>query len=696
MEANWAAPDGNAFNHNHNPQNVINSSNAQYLGLSWLFPLPNHPPALTTVPGGLGVDTTPLIINGTIYAVTQFGQVFALNAANGNVLWTDILPLFLNSTVGRGAGALSLHLHQGEEAFTTKLFGGTPTLWISAPDHKVYAINALSGAYEMNFSYYDGVTTVAGNNPGSVYASLASNIQIDEKRGIMVTSMLSSSNANGARCFFRGWNILVDPPSLLWENYCTPPQPGSSIPVDPNWDLKQVNNMTGAFIFYPGPSANAGGYIPPTAAVNLKTLPAAQLNATLYNDWGYVQSAACAAFTGGASTGSTGAGWGAPWLLDQKTGLTIVNTGNRGPYNVACNPGPDLWASAVMALNDTNGEWIWGFQMSAHDTWDWDCAWWQALGNETVNGVTTQVVWKTCKTGYLVELNAGTGALIWAWTPPASIMPRCQYCYLLNPLDSAQMNLPYFNPSLADTLMYPSELAGFENDASYSPVLNYLFLASHNVPALMHYVPENFTNYGKTTGMTFVSSLRAIENSNTNTTIEAVDAATGQMVWSHFIPTQGFRGGITNSGNVVYLAMSSGELMMLNAQTGALIKNLFIGGPLNVLPSIGATASGTMQVILPITAGIVSWGNGVPGNIVALSLKNLPASTVTTTATATTTATTTVGTGATQTTTVATTITQAGASTGVDVNIVYGVAAVAVIFIIATGYLAMRGGKPAP
>jgi hypothetical protein len=166
------------------------------------------------------------------------------------------------------------------------------------------------------------------------------------------------------------------------------------------------------------------------------------------------------------------------------------------------------------------------------------------------------------------------------------------------------------------------------------------------------------------------------------------------MVWSHFIPTQGFRGGITNSGNVVYLAMSSGELIMLNAQTGALIKNLFIGGPLNVLPSIGATASGTMQVILPITAGIVSWGNGVPGNIVALTLQNLPPRAVT--ATSTTTATTTVGGGATSTTTLSTTITQAGASTGVDVNVVYGVAAVAVIFIIATGYLAMRGRKPAP
>src|SRR5216684_3933967 len=172
LQANWAAANGDAFNTDFNPQNLINSSNAQYLGLSWLFPLPTHPTALLSVSGGLGVDTSPLIINGTIYAVTQYGQVFALNAANGNVLWTDVLPLLPNSTAGLGAGNINLHLHQGEEAFTTKLFGNTPTFWISAPDHKAYAINALTGAYELNFSYFKGVKTVAGNNPVSVYASL--------------------------------------------------------------------------------------------------------------------------------------------------------------------------------------------------------------------------------------------------------------------------------------------------------------------------------------------------------------------------------------------------------------------------------------------------------------------------------------------------------------------------------------------
>ena len=147
-QANWAAADGNQFNQNYNPQNLINSSNAQNLALNWLFPLPTHPTALLSVSGGLGVDSAPMIINGTVYAITQYGQVFALNAANGNVLWTDVLPITANATAGvSGAVVLTLHLHDGAEQYSTKLFGGTPTLWFSTPDLKIWAINALNGKY---------------------------------------------------------------------------------------------------------------------------------------------------------------------------------------------------------------------------------------------------------------------------------------------------------------------------------------------------------------------------------------------------------------------------------------------------------------------------------------------------------------------------------------------------------------------
>ncbi len=774
LQANWAYPNGNNFGQDYNPQTVINSSNAQYLGLAWLFPLPAHPTALLSVSGGLGVDTALLIINGTVYSTGQDGVVIALNAANGNQIWKQTLPLETNSTTGMGDGGLSLHLHDGAEYYTTATIGSkitAPTYWIDAPDHVVWAMNAATGAYEMNFTDYGtclastvtnaqptqvggsvnaagnlvprtganaiaacGVTEIAGNNPATVYTTLATNILIDQAKGTMITSMLGSSSNKSARCFFEQWNIAVSPPTINWITYCSPPQPGSNIPVNPNWDAQQVNSMTGAQLFYPGPAYDNGGTIPGTAVVDLKTLSASVLNSTLYNDWGYVQSAHCASEDAGGSPGATGAGWGGEWLLGTgpTANLAFVNTGNKGPYNGDCQPGPDLWANSVLAVNQATGAWVWGFDTSSHDQWDWDCSWWQGLGNETVNGVAnTQVLWKTCKDGYLYELNAATGSLIWAYTPVQSIMARCPYCYILNPLNQSQMTEAFFNPSLATTLMYPSNSAGFENEPSYNPALNMIFTASQNVPSDTTYRQYNASNYGSGSGQGGVS-IAATAAALDNATIEGVNAATGAQVWDHFVTAEGYRGGVTSSGGVVFLTFSSGDILMLNALTGATIKDYYVGGPLNVIPSIGATAAGVMEVIFPITAGIVTWGTGVPGDIVALTLQNVPTvtstavSTTTATATSTTTATvstattvtvggSTVTVGAGQTATVtaqgvtstitgptttiaATTVTSTAtstSSTGVSSTTLYGVAAVAVIFIIATGYLAMRGRKPA-
>jgi outer membrane protein assembly factor BamB len=741
LQANWAAPDGNPFNQNFNPQTQINSSNAQYLGLSWLFPLPSLPPTLQSLSGGLGVGATPMIINGTIYAVTNFGQAFALNAANGNVIWSSLIPILPNSSLGHYvAASVRLHLHNGHVWFTTQLFNHTPTLWVAAGDNKVWAINALNGKFELNFSDFNGASTIAGNSPGAIQSGPGM-ILVDQNKGILISSEQSGTSPATGRCFYRGWNILVTPPQMMWESYCTPPQAGGSIPVDPNWAINQVNSMKGAQIFYPGPAYNAGGFIPGTAVVDLKTISAAQLNSTLYDDWGQVnQSPACKAVDGGLSTGSTAAGWGSPWLVGSgpTAGLAFVNTNNRDPYTSPCIPGPNLWSAAILAINETSGKWVWGFQAAAHEAWDYDCSWQQTMGTETVNGVSTQVIWKTCKNGYLYELNAQTGALIWAWSPPVSILPRCPGCFMYNPLNRTQMTSAFFNFNLQPALMYPSQFAAFENEGAYSPTLNYLFLASQNVPQLATYVAPNSTNYKTNSGIAFTPppGASALANNLDNSTIEAVNAATGQMVWSHYIPTEGFRGGLSTSGNVVFVALSSGDILMLNAQTGATIKDQFIGGPLNVLPSIGATANGQMEIIVPIFAGAVTWAVSVPGDIVALTLQNVPAagstSTVTTTATSTatttatttvggggstvtttatttatttvggggtvtTTATTTVGAGATVTTTVSgsatTTITAAGS--GVDTTTLYAVAAIAAIFIIATGYLAMRGRKPA-
>jgi len=124
---------------------------------------------------------------------------------------------------------------------------------------------------------------------------------------------------------------------------------------------------------------------------------------------------------------------------------------------------------------------------------------------------------------------------------------------------------------------------------------------------------------------------------------------------------------------------------------------------MDVAASVGAAANGQEYLIMPIGTcsfeAVVTCPGTTPGNIIALTLSAIPANaiatTVTSTAVSTSVSTTTVA-GAATTVTTATTVTNTASGGGVDNSTLYGVAAVAVIFIIATGFLAMRGRKRSP
>ncbi len=745
--ADWLLPGGNQYNWYYNSANQINSSDAQYLGISWLYPLPTRPtPLAGFATGGVGVNMAVLIVNGTAFATSVFDETIAFNVANGNVLWTYTVPLNLNSTVKDGAmgartATLSLHSHDGNEWFTTSTFGSGvqgPTLWFQGQNEVVYALNALTGKQELNFSDFTGRSMVPGDGLGSTYHAVgASNIIIDQSKGILVSSIDTEISADNGRGFYAGWNLNANPPALAWVSFLTPPQPGGNLPLDPNWDVNLINNMSYAYTFFPGKGA-ANGYTTATElqgglmtntndnlVVNWKSLSPSQLNQTLYNDWGQAyQSDQCKAIDGGGSTGSTGPAWGGPWLLGSgpTKGILYAGTNNKDPFSGPCNPGPDLWSASVLAFNVTNGHLIWGFQTTTHDIWDYDCSWWQAAGNETISGVNTPVIFKTCKDGVLFELNALTGDLIWAWVPPTNAIPRCPICWPMDPLNKTQMSFDF--PSAFYTfktqpttgaqppyLQYPPTTAGFEDTQTYNPTLNYIIVANQITPSYDTYFGLNastyYTSYGYATTPINKGTCSNCNINNNNSTIFAINAQTGATVWKHFIPLQGYRGGIANSGNIVYATLSSGDILMLNAQDGTVVRDFYVGAPMDAGLTVGASSTGQEYIIVPVgTCGagaVIGCPGTVPGDIVALTLTGVPLTPATTTTTATTTSTTTAfttitapgaaGSVTTSTTTATTTVT--GASTGIDPNTFYGVAAVAAVFIIATGYFAMRGRKPA-
>jgi quinohemoprotein ethanol dehydrogenase len=62
----------------YSPLNQINASNVNRLGLTWSYDVG---------PGGGGQEATPLFSNGTLYAITNWSVVFALDARTGKERW---------------------------------------------------------------------------------------------------------------------------------------------------------------------------------------------------------------------------------------------------------------------------------------------------------------------------------------------------------------------------------------------------------------------------------------------------------------------------------------------------------------------------------------------------------------------------------------------------------------------------------
>src|ERR1700730_11999398 len=73
----WPASGGGPGNAHYSPLVQINRANVTQLEVAWSFD--------TQEPGGL--QTSPIIVEGTLYGITPTQKVFALNAATGALLW---------------------------------------------------------------------------------------------------------------------------------------------------------------------------------------------------------------------------------------------------------------------------------------------------------------------------------------------------------------------------------------------------------------------------------------------------------------------------------------------------------------------------------------------------------------------------------------------------------------------------------
>jgi outer membrane protein assembly factor BamB len=752
--ANWPYVNGNLGATNWSNQTQLTASNAGSMQVQWVVPFPNVDLTWQQAPGAKwtvepGSSAPPLIVNGIVYVVSDQGTVYAMNAKDGSILWSNSVTLNYTSAL-KSVPIFETQIASGAlHACSTGQRNNTCIFASSSPVMHRHGINDINGVIHVNglacelwgFNATTGavayhITHICVNVPGNpvgaypaTYTSDPPMIWSGPNGPILVYVMGAYTNSDG-RSFLVGYDYksvlaagakgfdgacaasavnaqhtdnvnLTCPPNTagqgpLWQVMFNPPNSG-----DANWDNEQCS--LGMVFDYPAWRANG------TLGRPCTSLP----QSVLMNDWGVPK--------GVDATVSTT--WG-QYVVDNATGLVYVGTGEESPYpyyDTSIRPGLNLYGSALMAINMATGKLVWWYQMDPHDVSDWDASWAPILG--TAAG--QPAVFKATKLGILFAFNRATGKPIWVMENPADVYGKCtssgtvpgmttwangnsinakpQASYttfakygdvscmsLGSPLNPNWLIHPY--PTYPDVngtyVALPAATGSLESDVTYDG--HYIYGAWMNQPGSttrMNPKTQTTTNVG------------AINNP-INVTLTALNADTGKIVWTHFYNNFLFRGGMTVSNGMIIMPGGDGNVHFLNSNNGTELATLHVGASLFVQPTLGLTSDNPPQLRM-ITifgggrwsaAGSLGGGAEVPGGIMAWSIPLGQAGGPSTTTITKS------GTGATATSTIisATTITTATGNNGIDPTTFYAVAGIAVIAIIATGALAVTRRKPTP
>jgi quinohemoprotein ethanol dehydrogenase len=149
----WLTAGRDANGTYYSPLDGINAGNVGRLGFAWDYRLAtNH----------RGLEATPLVVDGVMYASGNFGRVYALDAATGGELWT-----YDPQIDGRWARyACCDAVNRGLVAFDGRLYVGAIDGWLHAIDaqsgRSLWKVDTLLGRDERTPYTLTGAPLLAG------------------------------------------------------------------------------------------------------------------------------------------------------------------------------------------------------------------------------------------------------------------------------------------------------------------------------------------------------------------------------------------------------------------------------------------------------------------------------------------------------------------------------------------------------
>jgi alcohol dehydrogenase (cytochrome c) len=276
--------------------------------------------------------------------------------------------------------------------------------------------------------------------------------------------------------------------------------------------------------------------------------------------------------------------------------------GNPGPdIDADVRSGDNLFSCSVLALDPATGRRKWHYQFTPGDSHDWDATEDVMLVDRMFDGQPRKLLMQADRNGMFYVLDRTNGAFL-----AATQFVRMTWNTGFDANGRPKVVPGWDSRPEGSIAVYPSLAGGTNFQApSYSPATGWVYVETSDSGQRFTRAPQDFEEGRQYQGGRGVGLGEPV-----TAAIKAIDPETGETKWEYKISRGSLAAGVlATAGNLVFAATGEGNLIALDARTGAPLWHYSTGATMAASPMSYAVDG---KQFIAISAGGVLYSFALP------------------------------------------------------------------------------------
>jgi PQQ-dependent dehydrogenase (methanol/ethanol family) len=306
-------------------------------------------------------------------------------------------------------------------------------------------------------------------------------------------------------------------------------------------------------------------------------------------------------------TGGGGTTWD-PIVYDPELDLVYFGTGNGTAwYRDLRSPGggDNLFLASILAVRGTTGEYVWHYQVTPGDNWDFDATQPLVLAELSVGGSSRKVIMQASKNGFFYVLDRTNGKFISA----TQYVDGVSWATHIDSVTGRPVESPSAYAGMKPVLVSPDVEGGHNwQPMSFDAKKGILYLGVRNETQRVHAPNAEWIsdisdrNMGDDPRYEGELNAKAAAMPRPRGELVAWSPAERRAVWRVALPTLQSGGVLATAGNLVFQGRADGNFIAYRATDGSPLWT-FAAGTGIMAPPVTYLAGGKQYVTL-----MVGWG----------------------------------------------------------------------------------------